>query len=474
MNIKFGDLENDGIEIQSNETNPETYNCIGENENSGCIGECVGHIENANGDCDENAKNFYSKMNLYNCLLAKSENYAVEGNMVQAIDTCLIFLGVIESIEKQEFDKHKLSQILFTRFQVLEQIFMWCNRMRMYNWALNSLEQMEVFTKHMPEQQLKVDEFKESIKNNMLDKQSAKSVSNKHLFISRTLNEQKSLVNFDNKWVEMKHTQYGRGLVAKQKIKKGQAIIVEKAIIYTDFSSNVCHMCHKSKPETIAQHENSNPKKNWFSCNCGFGNNIFCSGGCRQKFLETFGNTCCMCQHFSAVKSYSPELFFELHNPNAKLILDKCLESDVYLPTEIANKVDEIIDSPLETLDFNIEKVMMEWGLFRKQYIPQDKWHIYDMVWYMNILVLIKRNAFGSNKGHRLMDKISFVNHSCYPNCQVTAIKDNATLRATKTIGAGEEILFDYMHGMKQKRKMLASYGISCHCPDCRLEKIKK
>ena len=72
----------------------------------------------------------------------------------------------------------------------------------------------------------------------------------------------------------------------------------------------------------------------------------------------------------------------------------------------------------------------------------------------------------------------SLMNHSCLPNCKVSAVAEAAaqgittvTVRALRDVAAGEELSITYIglnQGVRERREMLEKgYGFLCSCKRC-------
>ena len=68
------------------------------------------------------------------------------------------------------------------------------------------------------------------------------------------------------------------------------------------------------------------------------------------------------------------------------------------------------------------------------------------------------------------------MNHSCLPNCKVSAVAEAAqgttvTVRALRAVAAGEELSITYIglnQGVRERRKLLKKgYGFRCSCKRC-------
>lgn len=71
----------------------------------------------------------------------------------------------------------------------------------------------------------------------------------------------------------------------------------------------------------------------------------------------------------------------------------------------------------------------------------------------------------------RLFKNVRLLNHSCDPNAQFWWDNDKQimTIRATRKIAAGEEILISYIDQFKFRHKRHADLGFQCLCPRCYL-----
>lgn len=56
-----------------------------------------------------------------------------------------------------------------------------------------------------------------------------------------------------------------------------------------------------------------------------------------------------------------------------------------------------------------------------------------------------------------------YINHACYPNCEVEIISARVFVKAIKNIKEGEEFFYDY--GKEYFEEFIAPHG--CRCEDC-------
>jgi tetratricopeptide (TPR) repeat protein len=146
--------------------------------------------------------------------------------------------------------------------------------------------------------------------------------------------------------------------------------------------------------------------------------------------------------------------------------------------------VQKLRDNPSQ-----VDKVMDLYGHYRgigKQLIMRDSGTLIDT---FQVHDIVARNAFGpgpvysgryyggedvSNASAGLWILASYTNHSCIPNAEKESIGDLMVLRATRPIGAGEEITHSYDESSDYDARATAlmnTWGFTCNCALCIAEK---
>jgi hypothetical protein len=146
--------------------------------------------------------------------------------------------------------------------------------------------------------------------------------------------------------------------------------------------------------------------------------------------------------------------------------------------------VQKLLNNPSQ-----VDKVMDLYGDYRglgKQLIMGDFGPVIDV---FQVHDIVARNAFGtgpeSSGGHSREENASnastglwilssYINHSCIPNAKREYLGDLMVLRATRPIGAGEEIMHSYDESSDYDARTAAlmnTWGFTCTCALCIAEK---
>jgi hypothetical protein len=146
--------------------------------------------------------------------------------------------------------------------------------------------------------------------------------------------------------------------------------------------------------------------------------------------------------------------------------------------------VQKLLNNPSQ-----VDKVMNLYGDYRglgKQLIMGDSGPVIDV---FQVHDIVARNAFGmgpeSSGGHSKEENAnnastglwilaSYINHSCMPNAKREYLGDLMVLRATRPIGAGEEIMHSYDESSDYDERTAAlmnTWGFTCTCALCIGEK---
>jgi hypothetical protein len=146
--------------------------------------------------------------------------------------------------------------------------------------------------------------------------------------------------------------------------------------------------------------------------------------------------------------------------------------------------VQKLLNNPSQ-----VDKVMDLYGDYRglgKQLIMGDSGPVIDV---FQVHDIVARNAFGtgpeSSGGHSREENASnastglwilasYINHSCIPNAKREYLGDLMVLRATRPIGAGEEIVHSYDESRDYDARTAAlmnTWGFACTCALCIAEK---
>jgi tetratricopeptide (TPR) repeat protein len=146
--------------------------------------------------------------------------------------------------------------------------------------------------------------------------------------------------------------------------------------------------------------------------------------------------------------------------------------------------VQKLLNNPSQ-----VDKVMDLYGDYRglgKDLIIGDSGPVIDA---FQVHDIVARNAFGtgpeSSGGHSREENASnastglwilasYINHSCIPNTKREYLGDLMVLRATRPIGAGEEIVHSYDESSDYDARTAAlinTWGFTCTCALCNAEK---
>jgi tetratricopeptide (TPR) repeat protein len=142
--------------------------------------------------------------------------------------------------------------------------------------------------------------------------------------------------------------------------------------------------------------------------------------------------------------------------------------------------VQKLLNNPSQ-----VDKVMHLYGDYRglgKQLIMGDSGPVIDV---FQVHDIVARNAFGTgpepsgshsreenanNASTGLWILASYINHSCIPNTKREYLGDLMVLRATRPIGAGEEIMHSYDESSDYDARIAAlmnTWGFTCTCALC-------
>ncbi|KAF8994392.1 hypothetical protein BDQ17DRAFT_1202347, partial [Cyathus striatus] len=93
-------------------------------------------------------------------------------------------------------------------------------------------------------------------------------------------------------------------------------------------------------------------------------------------------------------------------------------------------------------------------------------------IWRTNVFEFPGLGEEGNEQYGAILKEMSRINHSCRPNCthNFDIASFSFELRATKTIGVGEEILYSYCNigiPTENRQAALMPYGFACTCQSC-------
>jgi len=143
--------------------------------------------------------------------------------------------------------------------------------------------------------------------------------------------------------------------------------------------------------------------------------------------------------------------------------------------------VQKLLNNPSQ-----VDTVMDLYGDYRglgKHLIMGDSGPVIDA---FQVHDIVARNAFGtgpeSSGGHSREENAStglwilasYINHSCIPNARREYLGDLMVLRATRPIGAGEEIMHSYDESSEYDARTAAlmnTWGFTCTCALCNAER---
>jgi hypothetical protein len=269
---------------------------------------------------------------------------------------------------------------------------------------------------------------------------------------------------------------HGLGLFSGADLKKGETLFGDAADIVGSVSGKHCETCTKPFREKRV------PCKG----KCGA---FFCSTDCNQMAMADFHTWQCDPEIQKNIGEYRNALLAEGQTPTSRMpmalirLLGKCSRSENVLETIPFLRT---IKSGEQAGMLSLEQGLSEYKKIMRALRLQVEMFDYYTFDYLRMTLL--NNTFQLGTANKrvlpfaltLYQSVSFVNHSCVPNCTFAFdVKDAGNrifLVAIRPIKKGEEILISYRpedEDYESRKEFLRSrYGFECSCVLCKKEQL--
>ncbi len=264
---------------------------------------------------------------------------------------------------------------------------------------------------------------------------------------------------------------YGRGVVAKKNIMKGNIIIYEDALVTATLRTDICDNCLKVPIKPIYSE---------------FKEELYCSKECQNKSWETYF------KHLNGRNLLKFKQFLRLNDTqtdsNKMLIIIVKLFAMIQLAEEGSNDVRHVPFLRHLCSYFAEGKVpgsMWEYFIEFKALFKYEDFEAFDFQFYYETFTKVSANLAGINSKYNnhlenavgLFPTYTFLNHDCDPNATWSTdleTKGNTLeVTALRDIKKGEQIFISYLSNETDKslrKRRLLQYGITdCSCIKCKV-----
>lgn len=265
---------------------------------------------------------------------------------------------------------------------------------------------------------------------------------------------------------------YGRGLVAKKNIKKGDTIIYEEPFLTVTLREDLCALClRKFKTPVYSE----------------FKEEVYCSKICKENAWELY---------------FKPLNGANLHKVRENIFKNSKTDSGKYPLAAIKvfgmlqqikqgsndlsliPKIKNLATSYTE--GHTIQGSIYESFKFYKNIMNLNDVEIFDFQFYVETFMRLVTNfcniATAKNNSCQtnaigIYTLYSFINHSCNPNADwianLDALGNYIQVNAKRDINKGEQIFISYINensDPEYRKLRLMQYGIECSCKLCKKE----
>jgi hypothetical protein len=261
---------------------------------------------------------------------------------------------------------------------------------------------------------------------------------------------------------------YGRALVAKVDLPKGEQLLAEKPMFAARRTANYCAQC--LAPLLDAKHR--------IPCGGQECAESYCGVECRaQAHGEGHAKLC----ESAAFRQLSSSLAADVTTEgrgNASVALSMLVAIQMavrgsalgvhpLLQEGVAELSGAITYEPCQTLD-NTGALAVEIG----EVLGQPHFFLEDL---MTLFAKVQTNEFVSPAGSAVFRVLSMLNHSCVPNTIVDfdANAGHAILRTAAKVARGQQLFIDYTAGQgaalpyARRQQLLSQRHFDCYCARC-------